>query len=108
MALVSMERTPKEVKEELKEIKEGTDMPKYPWGLELRLGDEEIKKLGIALPTAGAQMQIEAIATVSSVGSHQEVDNEACSHVCLQITALDVKPMATQSDRAAKIYGKSE
>lgn len=105
MALVNMARTPEEVKQEVKEMKDGTDMPLYPWGLSLRLDDESLKKLGMALPAGGATMKIEALATVTSVGSRQEVDGETCSHCELQITALDVTPAAAATDgRAERMY----
>lgn len=106
MALVNMARTKKEVQEEQKEMKAGLDAPLYPWGLTLRLDDETIKKLGIAIPEGGAKMRIDAIASVSSVSSRQEVDGETCSSIELQITDLALTPETgtPKAEMASKLY----
>lgn len=106
MALVNMARTKQEVKTEQEGWKEAENAPKYPYGLSLHLDNETIKKLGIAIPEGGAQLHIEAIAKVTSVSSHEEVDGDKRCNLQLQITDMTVTPEqgAAKSDMAKKLY----
>lgn len=105
MALKDIAYTAEEAKEEQKEWAEGGPVPKYPYGLCLSLDDETIKKLGLPMPVIGAQMRIEAVATVTSLSANQDAKGEAENYVSLQITALDVAPLSTTADTANKLYG---
>lgn len=72
------------------------NMPKYPWGLELRLSDEVIKKLGKELPQVGGEVTITAKAIVTGVNARQEADGDTEASAELQITAMDIGPAADQ------------
>lgn len=97
IGLVDMKRTKKELKEESKEWKQEGPRDSYPWGLELRLENDALKKLGMdSLPSVGDEMKIAAIAVVESVAEEDRrtEDGKAADprrHVCLQITKLGVK-----------------
>jgi len=101
--LKDMARTPKESKEEAQEALVGYPS-KYPYGLCISLDDDTLEKLGMALPAIGAQMRVEAIATVTSLNANQDADGKAANYVSLQITALDVAPLATATDTAKRLY----
>jgi hypothetical protein len=110
MALVNMARSKEEVKKETKEMQSGLDAPMYPWGLTLRLDEETLAKLGMAIPESGAQMTVNAVATVTSVSSRQEIDGETCSNVELQITELDITPTqgTSKATQANSLYGDDD
>jgi len=61
--------------------------PQYPYGLQVRLDEESIKKLGIQLPAVGDKMKLVAVAEVYSVSDHKSVygQNRAIE---LQITDM--------------------
>lgn len=65
------------------------DGDKYPWGLRLRLGTDELKKLGIELPKVGDEFHIVAVASVTEVSS-REGRNESHKNLELQIKKLGV------------------
>lgn len=65
--------------------------PKYPYGLRITLGTDELKKLGIdKLPGLGDSIKIEAECDVVSVSESESLYGE---HRCveLQITAMEVE-----------------
>lgn len=106
MALVNMARTKQEAKAEQDSWKEVENQPKYPYGLSLHLDDETIKKLGIAIPEGGATLRLDALAKVTSVSSHEEVDGDKRCNLQLQITDMAIVPenADTKSDMAKKLY----
>ncbi len=64
------------------------DAPAYPYGLQLYLDTETLKKLGITkLPDVGTIMKIEAVADVCGVSQEASVYGENMS-LRLQITDL--------------------
>lgn len=70
---------------------ESGDGPKYPYGLELHLNDETIKKLGLSgVPAVGEKVTINAVAVVSSASMRQEQDGDAEICCSLQITDMEV------------------
>jgi hypothetical protein len=65
--------------------------PRYPWGLQLRLENESLEKLGITeLPEAGAECKIVAIGKVVSVEKRDVDGGETRRHVEIQITKLAI------------------
>lgn len=63
--------------------------PAYPWGLQLQLDTEALKKLGIKdLPDVGAECVIHGVAKVTRVGESASEHDKGSKHVELQITKL--------------------
>lgn len=74
------------------------DAPKFPWGLELRLCNESLTKLGMSeLPKVGSKVMVVGFATVNGVTVQEEQDGEQNRHVTLQITDLAVESAGTKS-----------
>lgn len=68
------------------------DMPEYPYGLELRLGNEELEKLGLfTLPEVGKELTLQAKVKVTSVSSNEHLDGKPYKGVCLQITDMGLE-----------------
>lgn len=84
------------------------DEPRYPYGLCIRLGKDELEKLGItALPKVGGEMMISARAYVKGVSSYETQGAGAETSVELQITDMEIgqTEKATNEDRATALYG---
>lgn len=72
----------------------------YPYGLRIRLGNEELTKLGITtLPAVGAEMKLVASVRVISTGQNEYQDGDVNRHVELQIEqmALDTNKSAEKA-----------
>lgn len=79
--------------------------PAYPYGLQLRLGDDELKKLGITeLPKVGATFHLIAAVEVVSVSDYDSKDGGDHSSVEYQITDMALAAPEKPSARAAKLY----
>lgn len=95
-SLVSMERTPAEIKESEKPYEHEAD--KYPYGLSLRLEEETLEKLGITeLPAVGTSMALLGLAVVESVGEHESSSGGPHRNLTLQVTELALDPEDTGS-----------
>lgn len=67
-----------------------SDPPLYPYGLQIRLEEDQIAALGIkTLPAVGTKVRIVALAEVSAVSQMQEQGGEVCQCLTLQITDMD-------------------
>lgn len=65
--------------------------PKYPWGLEIRLDDEALKKLGLdELPDAGVECTLIAIGRVTETSQRENADGKKSRNVTIQIEKLSV------------------
>lgn len=97
-----------ELAEKQKEFKGESigNMPKYPWGLELRLGDEVLKKLGATMPDVGGEVTITAKAMVTGKNARQEADGDTRASVELQITAMELSNAPDTTNAASDLYGK--
>lgn len=105
MAMVNMKRAPE--REEMPgEIE--ADEPRYPYGLCISLGKDELEKLGItSLPTVGAAMNVMARATVKSVSSYETQGEGADMRVELQITDLEIGQASGTTAAASALYGNN-
>lgn len=79
------------------------DRPRYPYGSQLRLDKEALQKLGLKVSdfTVGAECEVEAIGTVTSIRS-SEGDGYESSEVCIQFEKIGVESMADAIDNAIK------
>lgn len=118
--MVSMAHTPEEAKVEAKEMA-APSVPKYPWGLCLRLDEDSLKKLGLDgdLPQVGESMQFVAMAKVTSASIHESENPDGskrqCCNVELQITdmgvpAVDAAEVQIEKSEARRkrFYGASK
>ena len=65
--------------------------PNYPYGLQLRLDNASLEKLGIkSLPKVGAEMQITTVGVVMSVSAHESKNHDDRT-VEIQIQRLAVE-----------------
>ena len=86
------------------------DEPRYPYGLCISLGKEELEKLGItALPKVGGEMMITAKAVVKSTSAYDTQGEGTDMRVELQITDMDLGQTenAQNDNRASKLYGNT-
>ncbi len=105
MAMVNMKAKPE--REEMPGEVEA-DEPRYPYGLCIRLGKDELAKLGITtLPTVGVEMNLMARATVKSVSSYETQGEGADMSVELQITDMEVGQASGTSAAATALYGNN-
>lgn len=109
MALINMKRAPE--KEEMPGAIE-KDEPRYPYGLCIRLGKEELDKLGItALPAVGSEMTITAKVFVESTSAYETQGAGKDQSMSLQITDMEIgksdKAMTSEKS-ATMLYGATE
>ena len=101
--LVDMKYTKAEQKEEKREIAAPSPQ-EYPWGLAIRLEDEELTKLGVkTMPGVGDEIHLMAIAKVTGVNQSATAKDSDCC-VSLQITMLQV----LMHETAAEEKGEKE
>jgi hypothetical protein len=90
--LKNMALSKEERKAEAPSVISKPEGPRYPYGLELRLDDEVLKKLGSSgLPDVDDVVLIQAKAKVTSVSSSDYGDGTH-RNICLQVTDLAVEP----------------
>lgn len=82
--------------------------PKYPYGLEIRLEGESLKKLAIGegnMPKVGDIMIMDAVLDVVSISkSDNQIENGYC--ICLQIQQMDLKSADEQMNEQQAAYSK--
>lgn len=84
------------------EVSPSMDAPEYPYGLCLRLGKDEIAKLGIKVPSIGDKFSISASAVVKSMSASSGEGGDYAS-IELQITDMDLDEDAeTKTNKTAK------
>jgi hypothetical protein len=91
--LVDMKFTKAEAKAQAEEYSKPSpdNEPSYPWGLEIRLEDESLAKLGIkTLPEIGAEFHLSVVAMVKSASESRMASGRVDRCVCLQITMMGV------------------
>ena len=79
--------------------------PEYPWGTRLTLVDEVAKSLFPKMPTVGAQVAIDGLATVASVNIVQQQGGDTRVSIELQLTDIDLEEPEETTSAASKIYG---
>ena len=84
--------------------------PEYPWGLQIRLEDESLAKLGIkSLPDVGGEFHLTVVAEVQSATETKMANGKTDRCVCLQITmmAIDLEESA-EDEKGEKSTPASE
>ena len=92
-ALVSMKRSPTKKKKDPMSTCSPCDLSeKYPYGLQIRLEDESLEKLGLdKLPSAGKTMTLTAEVEVSGSSMRERLGDKAPSmSLELQITKMSL------------------
>lgn len=79
------------------------DRPRYPFGLSLFLGDEEMQKLNAGDLSVGEEVMVVAKARVSGVNAREEADGEMDRTADLQITDMQIQ--RPQMADAEKMFG---
>lgn len=109
MALVNMKHSRDEAEKYTE--REVDDEPKYPYGLCISMGKDELEKLGItALPKVGAEMKIMAVAYVKSTSAYETQGEGKDMSVTLQITDMAIEGTTDgerQASAADSLYGDS-
>lgn len=104
MPMINMQREP-EREEAPGQIEKGA--PRYPGGLLLHLGDEELKKLGITvLPEVGSKMHLMAEVFVESTSAYETQMAGKNMGLCLQITDMEIGPSQPAMEPASMLYGE--
>lgn len=105
MAMVSMEMTAEERKEQGYDDKEEGE--KYPYGLRISLDDGTLEKLGLTQPPkVGAEFTLTAKVKCTSTRSYQDEEGEPESSAELQITAMEFSAPESSQDAASALYGQ--
>lgn len=79
-----------------------TGKPRFPWGLQLTLENEQMQALGMAMmPKVGESMELYATVKITSCNESERVGEEPARSVSLQITDLGLEmPKAAPMDKA--------
>lgn len=81
------------------------DTPQYPWGLQIRLDNDSLKKLGISdLPKVGKKMMLVARVEVSSASQHTMKGGNDNMSVELQITDMCLESESESKDASKALY----
>lgn len=104
MPLTDLKYTKADIREEAKEMKVGAspDLPQYPWGLQIRLEDEELTKLGIDTPAVGDEWHMVCTACVTAVSETQMADGTSERCVTLQIEMMAVVDQESADEDAGE------
>ncbi len=105
MAMVSMKMSATERKE-YNEVT-ASDAPSYPYGLCIHLDDDALEKLGLTeMPAVGTELMVMAKAVVKGTSAHAYDGEQSHRSVDIQITDLELGPVASASSAADALYGQ--
>jgi hypothetical protein len=89
-------------------VEVAADRPQYPYGLQLRLDNDTIQKLGIDdMPKVGDTFELEGKAVVTSV-SQNESKGETRRSIELQLTKCCLEGEGNEDDTADSLYKKAK
>lgn len=108
MKLVSVKLNKKDREKEYPTASALADQPAYPWGLQVRLDENTLDKLGIdKLPEVGGELMLIAKVNVVSVSSSESAGSGGKRrNVELQITELCLEDVPADKDAAEELYEK--
>ena len=106
MDMIDMKMTAAEQTDYCGPVSPMSGAPKYPYGLEVRLDDAGIQKLGLkALPMPGQEMILTA--RVSVTMARQEADQEGVDRsLSIQITKMALDAAQPEKSTAEVLYNK--
>lgn len=109
--LVNMQMPKKKIEEQVATESPAADMPIYPWGLQVRLDEDSLDKLGMEkLPAVDGELMLIAKVKVVGVSSNEHSSNGKGKHkhksVELQITDLCLEDVPADKDAASELYSK--
>lgn len=97
--LVDMKYSKAEAKAEATKYDTISSQPEYPWGLCLRLEDDELAKLGIkGLPDVGGEYHLQVVAQVTSASQSTMADGKTTRSVSLQVTMIGIDLAESAAD----------
>ncbi len=100
--MVDMKMDP-EARKEYSQPAIAYEQPKYPYGLQITLDTESLKKLGYKdLPEVGTILTLKAKVEVCSTSLNERADSEPCMCMGLQITDMELG--AGKKDAAKVLY----
>lgn len=105
MTMVNMKRK----KQPNEDMIDAGDLPPYPYGLQLRLNEEDMKKLDLKLMETGTEITITAKTIITSVSQYDYIDEKETNNanMTLQITDMEIDKVH-DSDVAKRFYGEDE
>jgi hypothetical protein len=94
MALTNMKIKKKKVRNEAMALPD-ENRERYPYGLEVSLNDESLRKLGLDVKDYDVKENLKLVckAKITRLSSNENLEGED-NHMSLQITDLSVTPMA--------------
>lgn len=96
--LIDLKRTKAEKKEAIKCPTIGSTSD-YPYGLELRLGSDELEKLGMKeLPAVGEEYTLTAHCVVTDVSQHSDQSGDDRRNVTVQVQKMAPLEAATNDE----------
>lgn len=107
MTLINLKYTKAEAKAEVEGYKDG---PEYPWGLQIRLEDDELNKLGIkTMPEVGGEFHLQVVAKITGVNESTMADGkyERCVNLQITMMGIDLQESAA-AEKGEKETPKSE
>jgi hypothetical protein len=102
MPLVDLAYTKAEIAEEKQDMTEPST-GKYPWGLQIRLEEEELKKLGLDLPDVGDELHLTVVADVTAVSEQTMADGDYDCCVTLQIKMMSVDALEEEEEEKGEV-----
>lgn len=104
--MINMKMSKEEATEQCSPSSVETEMPRYPYGLELSLDDDAMEKLGIGDGlNVGDEVQITAMAKVTRKSGYETLVGDSENSISLQITDMEVS--GTPSE-AKSLYPNSK
>lgn len=92
MALVDMKRTKAERAADKKACNVPFSGEDYPYGLSIRLGRDELEKLGITtLPQVGEELELNAVAYVKSASEEQRDGGKKERRIELELRKMELE-----------------
>ena len=80
------------------------DAPEYPYGLRIRLEEDQLKKMGITeLPKLEKEVELIAKGYISSVSSNE---SEYGSHRCVEIQITEMAFEPKKKSQSETLYGE--
>lgn len=99
MALVNMKQKKKSKSNMKAEVPSTEEQDRYPYGLEIHLGNDEMKRLGLTAANYPAKTKCTIVAEgyVERVSSRQTIEGGMKEDMTIQITDLSVKSKSKPS-----------